>query len=132
MKAVMERRRGKQSRIRAATANDHVSALSQQFDERMHAGHGHDAVRGVEFGLSQICVAIQAADRTAAAYGFSHTLFGDLRIKIAQPKRRQLMFFSQLLNHVHIHVHAAVRAGVTRRADDHGHAQFSGSQQHVL
>ena len=132
MKAVVQRRRGKQCRIRAATANDHIGALSQQFDERMHAGHRHDAFRGIEFGLGQIRIAVQAADRTAAAYGFSHALLGDFRIKIAQPERRQLMFFGQRLDHADVHVYAAVRAGVARRADDHGHTQLAGSQQHVL
>ena len=67
-KAVMDRRRGEHAAVAAAPADDHVRALLQQLDERMHAGHRDDALGRVELGLGQRACAVEPRDRLAGAH----------------------------------------------------------------
>ena len=50
-KAMMNGRGREHGTVAAAAADDHLRALLQQRQVRMHPGHGDDAVRGGEFGF---------------------------------------------------------------------------------
>ena len=85
----MDRRRGEHAAVAAAPADDHVGALLEQSDERMHARHRDDALGGVELGFGQRRVAFEPRDRLAGAHPAPQVLHVDLGIEVAEPERRE-------------------------------------------
>ena len=130
--AAADRRRGEDRAVGRAAADDDVAALVEQIDVRVNAGHRHDAVGGVELALAQVGAAVETLDRRAGAHLAADVLLVHLGIEPAEAKGRQSMLGRQFLDDRHIAVDAAVGAGVAGRADDHGHANASGGEQHLL
>ena len=81
-KAVVDRRRREHATVAAAPADDHVGALPQQLDERMHAGHRDDPFGGVELGLGQRLMRFESRDRFARAHPPPQVLLADLGIEV--------------------------------------------------
>ena len=88
-KAVMDRGCGEHAAVAAAAADDHVGALLQQLDERMHAGHRDDSLRRVELGLGQRLMRLESRDRFAGAHAPPQVLLADFGIEIADLEARQ-------------------------------------------
>ena len=84
-KSVMDRRCGEHAAVAAAPADDHVGALAQQLDERMHAGHRDDPLRRVELGLGQRLVRLESRDRFTGAHARPQVLLADFGIEGARP-----------------------------------------------
>ncbi|MNV12912.1 hypothetical protein D3C71_1035360 [compost metagenome] len=129
---VVQRRGGKDRRIRTAPADDHIGAGLQQLQVGLHARHRHDAVRGVQLRFNQIGIAVQARDGGAGAHLAAHELRVDFGIEVADLEGLQAMLLRQFLDDADIQVDPAVRAGVARGSDDHRHALRARGQQHLL
>jgi hypothetical protein len=63
---VVDRRRREHAAVAAAPADDHVGALLEQRDERVHARHRDDAVGRVELVLGERRMALEPGDDLAA------------------------------------------------------------------
>src|SRR3546814_14694301 len=63
-----QRRSGEDRAVAAASADDDVGALAEQLHEGVHAGHGDDAVGGVELFLAEIGKAVEALHHVAGAH----------------------------------------------------------------
>ena len=113
---------GEHRAIAAAAADDHIGALAQQLDVRVHAGHGDDAIGGLKLLQRQGRAPVEASDVFAVLDRGAQAILGDVRIVPTQFEWAELMFARQVANDAEIEIHATVGAGVTRGTDDHRHA----------